>query len=578
MEAEFFDHREKDIPFFVGWEKILKNNLTTISAIPNGGYTKGHFYEFSEGKVTMRDTITSNIFHIHNFLGLGALDRIRDVILENIFGKTPLSEATFKDIILMRHPLREWDNKKMENFSGKFHSIPSEFLSYYPRQIDISSDDITKKIAQNKKRGRPVSNTKVEYIDQKDSKKKVKPLLIEANSILKYFGNKVTTALSMPSKSNISNLEPDIKLNVTSLSIGAHLNFKNEMISYATPTGPNVSIKQFTASPILSLVIDDTVSRPPPPLPLGALTIPLSTIFRKPSRPTTRSVSSSAPKQKNEKQNRYQYGLKWADNSCAFDTVFTVLIYIYKSLTSTQKDEFLTASPFFSDIIENIDESSTISLAAAKLKLMPFFLKTNPYKFVFKQYYSTEIVYEKMLDSFDNSILLHTIYDLSTSCLTEICPRIGKGRATDGNRTLNLYESNSMLDQKKDDDVKILIENYWNRRVQHCTECKQLLNVTRVFSNTNPLIIAVSVCRMPTLLDPTLCFKGSNYSIFAVAYTNETHFLARIKINDFVYEYDGMKVEGRLQIVTDTKPFSEKIITISKKDYKSQMLWYKKIE
>ena len=141
----------------MGWEKFLKNNLTTISAIPNGGYTKGHFYEFSEGKVTMRDTITSNIFHIHNFLGLGALDRIRDVILENIFGKTPLSEATFKDIILMRHPLREWDNKKMENFSGNFHSIPSKFLSYYPRQIDISSDDITKKIAQNKKRGRPVS-------------------------------------------------------------------------------------------------------------------------------------------------------------------------------------------------------------------------------------------------------------------------------------------------------------------------------------------------------------------------------------------------------------------------------------
>ena len=72
IEAELFDHRNNEIPFFEGWDKQLKAFLKPFPTIPNGGYTRGHFFEFFEGNVTMRDTITSEIFHEHRYLGNGA--------------------------------------------------------------------------------------------------------------------------------------------------------------------------------------------------------------------------------------------------------------------------------------------------------------------------------------------------------------------------------------------------------------------------------------------------------------------------------------------------------------------------
>ena len=56
----------------------------------------------------------------------------------------------------------------------------------------------------------------------------------------------------------------------------------------------------------------------------------------------------------------------------------------------------------------------------------------------------------------------------------------------------------------------------------------------------NPMLITVSLNLMSTLLNPSIEFKGSHYTLFAVAYTNGGHFMARIQIVDSVYEYDGM--------------------------------------
>jgi hypothetical protein len=82
---------------------------------------------------------------------------------------------------------------------------------------------------------------------------------------------------------------------------------------------------------------------------------------------------------------------------------------------------------------------------------------------------------------------------------------------------------------------------------------------------------------MDTLLDPVISFRESDYEIFAVGYTNEVHYIARIKTHDGIYEYDGMVMHGRLQLVTRRYPFAEKIMTMSGSRYKAQMVWYKKI-
>ena len=81
---------------------------------------------------------------------------------------------------------------------------------------------------------------------------------------------------------------------------------------------------------------------------------------------------------------------------------------------------------------------------------------------------------------------------------------------------------------------------------------------------------------MDTLLDSKIKFQGSEYKTFAVAYCNTVHFIARIKMNDGVYEYDGISSQGRLNLLELHDPFTEKILTISGNKYKAQMVWYKK--
>ena len=126
-------------------------------------------------------------------------------------------------------------------------------------------------------------------------------------------------------------------------------------------------------------------------------------------------------------------------------------------------------------------------------------------------------------------------------------------------RTTHSFESNVGLNQK---NVKKVIENHWLRKEHKCQFCEENMEVVRTFSDVNPSLIAVSMSRMETLVDPILSFKGSNYSVFDVAYTDNCHFLARIKLSDGVYEYDGMKVSGRLQKLTVGNPFQEKAKTL----------------
>ena len=102
------------------------------------------------------------------------------------------------------------------------------------------------------------------------------------------------------------------------------------------------------------------------------------------------------------------------------------------------------------------------------------------------------------------------------------------------------------------------------------------MEVNREFCRENPELFTVSVNEMDTLLDSKIKFQGSEYTTFAVAYCNTVHFIARIKMNDGVYEYDGTSSQGRLHLLEFHDPFTEKILTISGNKYKAQMVWYKK--
>ena len=154
IEAEFFHHQKNGLPFFEGWETTLKSHFRAIPSIPDGGYTRGHFLEFTYGNIIMRETITSEVFHEHSYIGSGSLGIISENMLRRIFGNIPFESATVAAIILPRLRPRVWEEKKMTSFQEKFASIPSEYRSYYPQphNMDGSGPDT---IICNKKRGRP---------------------------------------------------------------------------------------------------------------------------------------------------------------------------------------------------------------------------------------------------------------------------------------------------------------------------------------------------------------------------------------------------------------------------------------
>jgi hypothetical protein len=83
---------------------------------------------------------------------------------------------------------------------------------------------------------------------------------------------------------------------------------------------------------------------------------------------------------------------------------------------------------------------------------------------------------------------------------------------------------------------------------------------------------------MNTPIDPMINFAGLVYNIFAVDYSNGGHFIARIQMEDAVYEYDGMVRRGLLQVLSNRNQFTNRIKTLRGDKYSAQMEWYQIVD
>jgi hypothetical protein len=89
------------------------------------------------------------------------------------------------------------------------------------------------------------------------------------------------------------------------------------------------------------------------------------------------------------------------------------------------------------------------------------------------------------------------------------------------------------------------MHNYWMRRADVCHTCQIPLNVEREFIE-HPTLLTVSVADMNTAIDQNVFFQNLEYSIFAVGYRSQSHFIALLKVDDNILEYDGMVRNGLL--------------------------------
>ena len=165
VTAQFLDHNDPARPLHVGWDKLLKDNMSPIPSMQGGGYTKAHFFEFNKGEASIRDTVDKEIKYVHTFVPLDRIDEVKDIILEKVQGHTNLDKATVKDVILPRHPICPLPRSKIESLGEKYFAIPAEYLSYYPKRLldddanapALAKDRANAALGIKKKVGRPLA-------------------------------------------------------------------------------------------------------------------------------------------------------------------------------------------------------------------------------------------------------------------------------------------------------------------------------------------------------------------------------------------------------------------------------------
>jgi hypothetical protein len=273
------------------------------------------------------------------------------------------------------------------------------------------------------------------------------------------------------------------------------------------------------------------------------------------------------------------FGFNWMNNSCSFDTVVTIIIFFCRSLSPEMKNDVEKSWGVFGEILSTIDPRSAGSVASAKEIVMPLFFTGSSDSFHEGEFSSLTLVYEFLCELIvGNNDVIRIRYEVEKFCEKIECEEHQLSRYQTKKRELSHFESARKNDKEPDDTTVIeLMENYWARRIHICPNCKVNLEVKRNFF-ANPLILAVSVAGMATEIDTILTFEGSTYDIFAVGYLGIGHLIAFIKVENEIFEYDGMYDNGKLHLVGNSvDSFQKEILGLKhRRKMKANMIWYMK--
>ena len=154
-------------------------------------------------------------------------------------------------------------------------------------------------------------------------------------------------------------------------------------------------------------------------------------------------------------------------------------------------------------------------------------------------------------------------YDIAKSCKSECHPEL---QAADyKQRDLDLFVS--AKNERDPDDESIMMANYWVRRIYVCPTCRSMMIAVRKFKRP-PAVLVMSIAGMTTRIDEVITFENINYSVFAVAYRGNGHFMALIKLDNVIFAYDGMIADGML------RPAQADAFRNDYGSMRAQMVWY----
>lgn len=246
------------------------------------------------------------------------------------------------------------------------------------------------------------------------------------------------------------------------------------------------------------------------------------------------------------------YGFVWAENSCAFDTISTILMYSYRQLCHVVTEQWQSLNNWHLSHFELVssDNFSSLLLKIDVYKLVQNASKSSVYNLVQKQFPSG--IHQNI-----DQIFLHLINTLTDKWYKTEHPFF----------QLLIQENYAVNDVHKVHSVDLpLAQNdsaVYHGSVQNIISNKFQTLESSSYQNrpTKPRVISYNLIKSPYILAikivneiticPTIKLFNVSYTFFAIVYMNINHFIAVIKIGDTLYEYDGLSDEGKFKETED---------------------------
>jgi hypothetical protein len=250
------------------------------------------------------------------------------------------------------------------------------------------------------------------------------------------------------------------------------------------------------------------------------------------SHPSNKQKIASLPSMPNRRHYTTLIGMRWSENSCAYDSVFTP-IYVQWCADRDFQTEFIrtTDSPAANLLFDGFVqyEAGQSSLEGARDAVRQYMAR-SPNGAVFGAYTSIWDVCSVLLKM--KNIIWERFY---------LCPN--------GHNVLHSYDSHALLSAAATPFTSIA--QWASTDTEHttarCSVCQHLVSVRLKFCRAPPLLVFEFSAQPNINIVPSLSVQIENsvqkYSLAAVIYYSHNHFTTQIVTRDGrVWFYDGMQI------------------------------------
>lgn len=514
VQAEFLDHNSSSVYFYEGWDGVLQNNFKPIPR--DILITKFYFFEFSSGSVLMKDNCESASYRTWDFVNVVDIPTVRASVVRSIFGCKTMHDCTVSDIILPRAPLRILTAAKQMSFDKKLPTIPQQYRYYYTTTNNIidattAPPSVVAATPVNKT-AKKISSSEKKLIEARKSK-----------SILNFF---------MPVKKTTSDVDTP----------------------YSCEAVPSIPLQTLPVTPLLTL----------PQTYLLTVPLPRTSLLTLPPTPQQNSMwsfhnSSITPlavaplqlKQPSSLLHNGAYcGFKWANNSCALDTLGTLLLHLFDSSTALEQSMFRSDCPYLANLFADISTSIPYSWCTAKESLISTGYNSVFLRGRFGDFVSIVAVqesFEEQCINRDNShiseYLIQQVKLLYVCHKSTYCPRRALlkkfGRDWQLRGCNNFQQCINKFMTPFVDEQRTCITRWCDSYGVYCTREYKFENSPRIIFHLSDELIEEDF-----VLEDVVNFKGNAYKLFGAIYQKGQtydHYICRFRRDNIVYIYDGMK-------------------------------------